>query len=255
MPACETPPRPTAPAGRLLVLICTYNEAGNLERLVREILLAAPDAAVLVMDDQSPDGTARLAQRLAEDDPRIEVVVREGERGLGLAMREGLVHAIEHGYDHVLNLDADFSHPPASIPALRSLMDRCDVAIGSRYVAGGAIVGWSWRRRLASRLVNGYARWMVGIPVRDCSGSFRCYRVEKLRAIDWAAFRAHGFAFLEELLWRCRQAGATFCETPITFVDRRTGRSKATWRETCTALRDLLRLTWDAWCGPRRRTP
>ena len=230
---------------RTLVTIATYNERESLPLLVEQIFTHAPEVDVLIVDDNSPDGTGPWADEQAASDPRIRVMHREGKLGLGSAMIDAMKYAIEHQYDYLLNLDADLSHPPENIPALLAGMegdDAKDVMIGSRYVAGGGTAGWPWRRRMMSRSVNFYARTMLGLKTRDCSGAYRCYRVSLLKKLDFDAFRSMGYAFQEEVLWRLKQAGATFGETPITFVDRRYGSSKINNREAWDALRIMARL-------------
>ena len=230
----------TAP--RLLVTLCTYNERENLDRLVPEIHRYAPQADVLVIDDNSPDGTGRLADELAARDPRVRVLHRSGKLGLGSATVAGFRYAIEHGYDLLVNMDADFSHHPRYIPGLLAQMATADVAIGSRYVPGGGTPDWGLRRRLMSRGINGYARLLLGLRTRDNSGSFRCYRVSKLRELDLSRVRSRGYAFEEEILYRCQRIGCRFAEVPIIFEDRRYGSSKINTREAVIALWDILRL-------------
>ena len=221
-----------------LVTVCTYNERENLGRLVPAIFEHVPDVHLLVVDDSSPDGTGELADELAEADDRVRVVHRT-ERGLGGATIAAFQHATAAGYDRVLNLDADFSHPPDRIPDLLAGLEAADVCIGSRYVAGGRIVGWPWRRHVMSRAINWYSRAVLSLPVRDTSGAFRAYRGELLRRIDWDAVVSRGYSVQEELLWRCQRAGATFAEIPITFTEREAGASKIHVREGFAALRIL----------------
>ncbi len=210
-----------------MVILATYNEAANLEGLVREVL-ALPEAPdVLVVDDNSPDGTGAVAERLAAESSHVHVIHRTGKLGLGTAVLTGLKWAISRNYRYAVNLDADRSHDPQAIPQLIAAMQRCDVAIGSRYAPGGRIENWSFSRRLISRLVNAYARFILRTGVRDSSGAFRCYDLEALRRVDLDAVRSEGFAFCEEILVRCRKAGLKFAEVPIVFIDRRAGRSKA----------------------------
>ena len=233
---------------RLLITLCTYNECENLPKLIPDIHAVAPDAEVLVIDDNSPDGTGTLADDLAAKDSRIKVLHRSGKLGLGTATVAGFRFAIEHGYEHVLNMDADFSHHPRHLPAIRECLNRVDVAIGSRYIPGGGVVGWNWRRHCMSQGINVYARLFLGLRTRDNSGSFRCYRVAKLAEIDWSRIRARGYAFQEELLYRCRAVGCSFEETPITFEDRRFGTSKINWKESVAALWVIFRLSLDRLC-------
>jgi dolichol-phosphate mannosyltransferase len=227
---------------RLLVTLCTYNERDNLPALIPEIWRYAPQADLLVIDDNSPDGTGDLAEEWAARDSRVHVLHRPGKQGLGTATLAGFRYAIEHDYTLLLNLDADFSHHPRHIPALLEAIERADVAIGSRYVSGGGVTGWGLRRKFMSRAINGYARLFLRLKTRDNSGAFRCYRVARLRELDLAAIISRGYAFQEEILYRCRRIGCTFSETPITFDDRRHGQSKINVREVLAALLIIPRL-------------
>lgn len=220
----------------LLVTLCTYNERANLPELVPAILDQAPEAHVLVVDDNSPDGTGALADELAARDSRVRVLHRPAKEGLGVATVAGFRHALEHGYELVLNMDADFSHPPETIPALVAAAGRVDVAVGSRYVEGGGVVGWGPQRHAMSRAINTYARVVLGLSTRDNSGSFRCYRADALRRSGLDRIRSRGYAIQEELLYRCRQAGCTFEEVPFVFKDRTRGESKISIRDGLSAL-------------------
>ncbi|MFO1020113.1 MAG: polyprenol monophosphomannose synthase [Planctomycetales bacterium] len=235
------------PAERILITLCTYNEAENLPLLVPEIQNIAPQADLLVVDDNSPDGTGKLADEMALRDPRIRVLHRTGKLGLGSATLAAFKYAIDQGYDYVLNLDVDFSHHPRHIPAILALMDskskdRTDVAIGSRYVTGGKITGWSLKRHFMSRGVNLYARLLLGLRTRDNSGAFRCYRISELKKLDFDRIRATGYAFQEEILYRCKRLGCRIQETPIEFKDRERGQSKIHMGEAVGALFVILRL-------------
>jgi len=230
------------PSPRLLISLCTYNERDNLAALVAEIHQFSPAAHLLVVDDGSPDGTGELADELAASDARLVVLHREKKLGLGTAHLAAIGHAMENDYDYLLNMDADFSHHPRYLPAIVECMERADVVIGSRYVSGGGTLGWSARRKAMSWMINRYARLLLRLPVRDTSGSFRCYRVAKLRQLDFARFQARGYAVLQELLYRCRRAGCRFEETPIVFENRRHGESKINWREVVAALWVIGRL-------------
>lgn len=223
---------------RTLITLCTYNERENIARLVPAIFAYVPDADLLIVDDSSPDGTGRLADGLAAEDARIRVLHRT-ERGLGGATIAAFRRAAAEGYDRVANLDADFSHPPDQLPELLQALERVDVCIGSRYVRGGRIVGWPLRRHVMSRLINWYSRAVLRLPVKDTSGAFRAYRGSLVRKLDWDAVVSRGYSVQEELLYRCRRAGATFAEVPITFVEREAGASKIHLREGFTALRIL----------------
>ena len=230
---------------RLLVTLCTYNERENLGEIIPEIFRFAPHANILAIDDNSPDGTGQLADELAAQDSRVHVLHRAGKLGLGTATLAGFAYAIEQGYDLLINLDADFSHHPRHLPALLECMSRADVSIGSRYVVGGGVVGWGLKRHLMSQGINWYARLLLRLRTKDNSGSYRCYRIAKLRELDLSKFRARGYAFQEEVLYRCRRIGCRFEETPIMFEDRRYGESKINLREVIEALRVLLVLGWD----------
>lgn len=240
-----------------LVTLATYNEMENLPRLVAEVLAALPGAHVLVIDDNSPDGTGRWCDEAAAKEPRLSCLHRPGKLGLGTATIAGMRYAIEHGYRYVLNMDADFSHQPQYLPALLAGMeagpgrDGVDVMIGSRYVAGGGVEGWPLKRKLMSKGVNLYARWMLGLPSRDCSGAFRCYRTSTLAQLDFDAIWSRGYSFQEEVLWHLEQLGATFGETPITFIDRRYGKSKINGREAWMALRIIFTLGVKSCLGGR----
>jgi len=240
---------------RLLISLCTYNEKENLPLLIPEILSQLPWAEILVVDDNSPDGTGQIADDLAAADPRVHVQHRAGKQGLGTAILAGFRYAIDHNYDFVLNMDADFSHHPRHLPALAELMGRCDVAIGSRYVPGGKAVGWSLTRHFMSRSINLYARWLLWLKTRDNSGSYRAYRVSKLRELDLTRVRAKGYAFQEEILYRCRRVDCRMEETPIVFEDRRLGLSKINYKETLAALWVIFRLAIDNLTGVSVRNP
>lgn len=228
---------------KILVTLATYNERENLPTLVEEVLTVVPGADILVIDDNSPDGTGQWCDEFAADEPRLSCLHRPGKQGLGSATLAGFRRAVDDGYDVVVNLDADHSHPPRYIPALLAgLAEGADVMIGSRYVTGGQIEGWPWWRRVMSRAINAYARLLLRLPVRDASGSFRAYRVAALARLDFAQFRASGYAYLEEILLRLLRSGAVLAETPITFVERQHGRSKINIREAAAALWLILRL-------------
>src|SRR5262249_22266402 len=193
------------------------NERDNLPALIREIHHVVPTVDILVLDDNSPDGTGKLADDLAAADPRIHVLHRPYKMGLGTAILTAMRYAMEHDYDFFINMDADFSHHPRYLPALLAGMKRHDVMIGSRYIPGGGIVNWTWSRWLMSRGVNIVVRLMMRIPARDTSGGFRCYRVDLLRRAALDRLRSHGYSFQQEVLYRCRQAKARIGETPIIF--------------------------------------
>ena len=232
-------------SGTTLVTICTYNERENISRLVPLVLEALPDAHILIVDDNSPDGTANVARELGEKDHRVHLLLRMSKEGLGAATIAGLRWGIDQGYDFVLNMDADFSHHPRHLSAVRQCMETSDVGVGSRYIPGGAIVGWSPKRHVMSQGINLYSQVLLGLRTQDCSGAFRCYRVSKLREVDFARFRSRGYAFQEEMLYRCIRVGCQIQETPILFEDRIVGQSKINVKEIVRALRDLFLLGLD----------
>ncbi len=225
----------------ILVSVATYNEIENAPLLVDAILAELPAADILVVDDNSPDGTGAWCDRRAAEEPRLQCLHRPGKLGLGTATVAAMRYAVEKGYRHLLNMDADFSHDPRHLPALVAGMDPpdgppVDVMIGSRYVPGGGIEGWGPKRHFMSRAVNCYARWLLGLTPHDCSGAYRCYRVATLARLNLESIRSRGYSFQEEILWRLKRVGARFAETPITFVDRRRGSSKIDLREAAAAL-------------------
>jgi len=234
-------------AEKTLITVATYNEIENLPALVDEIFGVVPRVDLLVIDDNSPDGTGRWCDELAAKDPRAHCLHREGKLGLGTATIAGMRYAVEHGYKYVLNMDADFSHQPKYLPGLIAGMEpadgpEVDVMIGSRYIPGGGVEGWPLRRHLMSRGVNCYARWLLGLGPADCSGAFRCYRTSLLARLDFDAIRSRGYSFQEEVLWHLKRLGARFGETPIVFVDRCKGNSKIDSKEAWQALRIILAL-------------
>jgi len=234
-------------AGKTLVMTATYNEIDNLPRLVDEVLGIATNVDLLVVDDNSPDGTGKWCDQKMIGEPRLRCLHRAGKQGLGTAIIAGMRYAIEHAYTHVLNMDADFSHHPRYLPALIAAMDQpgtrpVDVAIGSRYIRGGGIDGWPIRRHAMSRGVNLYARWLLWLSPRDCSGGYRCYRTSTLARLNLNDIRSRGYSFQEEVLWLLRRSGARFVEVPIVFADREKGLSKINGAEAVSALRIILQL-------------
>lgn len=240
----------SSPSSRLLVSLATYNEAENLRPLVASIREFAPSAHVLVIDDNSPDGTGDIADDLARTRDDVHVIHRSGKLGLGTAIVAAMRFAVDKGYDVYINLDADFSHPPRFIPALLAGLDRVDVMIGSRYIPGGGVEGeFDFRRKFMSTGINMYARLLLGLNTRDNSGSFRAYRVSKLAKIDFDWVRSRGYSFQEEILFWCKRVGCTFGETPILFENRRGGISKLNRNEAVRALQIMLALGVDRALG------
>jgi dolichol-phosphate mannosyltransferase len=233
--------------------LATYNEAGNLRGLVSEIREHAPHASILIIDDNSPDGTGAIADELQASLPEIHVIHRSGKQGLGTAVLAGMRFAVEHGFDYFLNLDADGSHPPRFIPDLLAGMERNDVMIGSRYIPGGGVEGeFNLKRKFMSTGINWYARLFLGLRTKDNSGSFRCYRVSKLALIDFDRVRSRGYSFMEEILFWCREAGCSMGETPILFENRRSGSSKINKSEAIKALQIIFQLGVDRMLGRTR---
>ena len=241
------PQNPSPNADKTLVTVATYNEIENLPKLLDEIFAVVPEVDILVIDDNSPDGTGRWCDKKGAQEPRLRCLHRPSKLGLGTATVAGMKWALEHGYKQMLNMDADFSHNPRYLPDIIAGMDPddgppVDVMIGSRYVPGGGVEGWPLKRRLMSAGVNFYARTLLGLKCRDCSGAFRCYRTSLLEKIDFDAIRSRGYSFQEEILWHFRRAGARFAETPIVFADRQFGASKINSKEALAALWIILAL-------------
>jgi dolichol-phosphate mannosyltransferase len=215
---------------RTLVIIPTYLEAENIADVLGKVRDAAPEADLLVVDDASPDGTADLARAAGEQLGRVDVIVRPGKGGLGGAYRAGFKHAFAHGYDVVVQMDADLSHPPDRLPALLAEVAKgADIAIGSRYVAGGATANWPLVRQVLSRMGNFYASNVLGLGVRDATAGFRAYRADILETVETSATKATGYGFQLELSYRAHRLGAKIVEVPITFNDRVRGVSKMSW--------------------------
>jgi dolichol-phosphate mannosyltransferase len=226
----------------LLVSLATYNERDNLAPLVDEIHKVVPHAHVLVIDDNSPDGTGQLADELAARDPRVHVLHRPGKLGLGTATLAAMRYAMDHDYDYLQNMDADFSHPPRFLPGILAGMGRHDVMIGSRYVKGGGTENWPLARKAMSRSVNTLVRFLFRMPVKDASGAFRCYRVSKLREAHLERTRSRGYSFQQEVLFRCHRAGCRLGEFPIIFENRRSGASKVNSKEAARSIGMILLL-------------
>ena len=229
-------------SSRILISVATYNESRNIVRLIKDISKYAPGADILVVDDNSPDGTGKIVAKMAMTDPRIEIIHRAGKLGLGTAMLRAFEFAIENNYKIILTMDADFSHNPKDIPALFAGMNDHDVMIGSRYVKGGGVKNWPWTRQIMSFGVNLMVRGLFRIKVRDASGAFRCYSTSVLAKARLDSMQSRGYSFLEELLHRCHLVGASIGETPIIFENRREGISKVSWIEAAKSLSILIRL-------------
>jgi len=237
------PLRPHDSGFRCLLVLPTYDERENLEAIQSDIS-AYLDTDILIVDDGSPDGTGEIADRLAADNLRVHVIHRAGKQGLGTAYLRGFDFAIEHGYERVFEMDADFSHPPWDLPRLVEATRDAELAIGSRYVAGGSTIGWDLRRRLLSRGANFYARTILGLRVRDVTAGFRCYDVAALSQLDLQGVGAEGYAFQIEMAYRMAKAGFEIAEIPIHFTDRRVGMSKMDGKVAREAILLVPALRW-----------
>ena len=224
---------------RALVCLPTYDERENLVPILEAILANLPGADVLVIDDNSPDGTGRLADEFAAREPRVKVLHRPGKQGLGKAYLAGFAWALERDYGYVIEMDADFSHDPKRLPALLAGAQEGDLALGSRYVPGGGTVGWGLLRRIISQGGSLYARLILGISVRDLTGGFKCFRRGVLEAIDLPTVECTGYAFQIELTYRAIRRGFRVQEVPIVFEDRRVGQSKMSSRIVVEALKKV----------------
>lgn len=225
------------PTVRALVVLPTYNEAANIEEVIRRLRDACPDASVLVVDDGSPDGTADLAEELGGQLGDIEVMRRPSKSGLGSAYRDGFRHGLSHGFDVLVEMDSDLQHDPADLP---SLLDRIDhgaaLVIGSRYIEGGSIPDWSWYRRSLSKWGNRYAATVLGLDVHDATAGYRAYSAATMAQIDLDRVRSDGYGFQIEMAHRVAQAGGTIEEVPIRFSERIRGTSKMSSRIVAEAL-------------------
>jgi dolichol-phosphate mannosyltransferase len=214
----------TAP--KVLVIIPTYQERENIERIVDRVVTSVPSAHVLVVDDGSPDGTGKIADELADADERIHVLHRTEKNGLGAAYIAGFDWGLDAGYDVLVEMDADGSHAPEQLPRLLAALEHADLVLGSRYVPGGAVVNWPRRRAVLSRGGNLYTRMALGLDLRDATGGYRAFRRQVLEDIDYAAVASQGYCFQVDLARRASEAGFRVVEVPITFVERVRGESK-----------------------------
>ncbi|WP_234824156.1 polyprenol monophosphomannose synthase [Bremerella cremea] len=241
----------SAKNGRVLVAVATYNEIDNLPIFVERLADTLPNVDLLVIDDGSPDGTGDWCQQEAKVNPRIHCLHRRGKPGLGSAIIAAMQYAVKHNYEVMINLDADLSHPPEMIPEILEAYEENDpattVVIGSRYIRGGGIKGWPWKRHLMSRAINLYTRWLLWLPMADCSGSFRAYPVKLLKKIDFESFLSQGYSFFEEILYHLKQEGAYFVEVPFTFVERQHGASKISLQKAMIAVVTIFRLGLKVW--------
>ncbi len=225
---------------RILVVVPTYNERNNVLAIVPRILEQHPGIDVLVVDDNSPDGTGELADELAAADPRVHVLHRPGKAGLGKAYIAGFGWALEQGYDLVIEMDADFSHDPKFLPTLVAAAADADLVIGSRYKAGVNVINWPMSRLLLSIGANQYARWITGLPLTDSTGGFKCFRRSVLEALDLKRVKSNGYSFQIEMSYRAWRKGFRLVEIPIVFTDRIEGQSKMNKR----IVREAIWMVW-----------
>ena len=208
------------------IVLATYNEAANLKELIPTLLSILPQARVVVVDDNSPDGSPALLREMAQHDPRVVPVIREGKLGYGSAVLEGFRKALDLGSTYIVTLDADFSHDPKEIPALLAALEKADIAIGSRYTGGVRVLNWHVSRLLLSLFANRYVRTILGIPVDDATSGYRAYRRRAIEAILESRIDSQGYSFLVEILYRAYKRGMQITEVPIVYSERREGQSK-----------------------------
>jgi len=237
-------------AERALVVIPTYNEAPNVLNIVPQVLSQDPRLEVLVVDDNSPDGTGQMADELSAKNSRVHVIHREGKLGLGTAYIRGFKWALERGYDYVFEMDADFSHDPAHLKEFLKAIEGADIVLGSRYLDGKVtVVNWPMGRLMLSYCANIYARWITGLRIWDLTGGFKCFRRRVLETIDLSQVRSNGYAFQIEMSVRAWRKGFKFREIPIVFVDRTEGQSKMNRAIVREAVWMVPRLRLQGWFG------
>lgn len=229
---------------RAAVIIPTYNESQNIESLVNNILNLKSDIEIIIVDDNSPDGTGKIADGLASDSPYVYVVHRHGKGGRGSACIAGFKYALTLNVDYILEMDADFSHDPKAIPQFLEKARDFDVVIGSRYLKESRIIDWGPYRLIFSHFANLYARFLLRIPITDYTNGYRCYRKEALSNVDFDRINATGYIVLSEMAYQLYQRRAKFTEIPITFVNRRRGLSNLTLKETIRAFKGVTCLRW-----------
>lgn len=211
---------------RSLIIIPTYNEADNVKKIIPEVLAQDKRFNVLIVDDNSPDGTAQLVKKMKKRNRRIHLIERPSKRGLGTAYVAGFKYALSHGFDFIFEMDADFSHDPKSLLKLLTKAEECDLVIGSRYISGVNVINWPMSRLLLSYFANIYTRIVTGLPLRDATSGFKCYRRAVLESFDLDSINSNGYSFQIETDYLAWKKGFRVCEVPITFIDRRAGKSK-----------------------------
>jgi len=229
---------------KAMVMIPTYNEALNIEPLLREILRQGPDIGAVVVDDNSPDGTAAIVKRLREEDPRVHLILRMNERGRGTAGVAGFKYAVAQGVDFIIEMDADFSHQPSYIPYFLSQMDDCDLLIGSRLVEGGGEKGRHFLRKMITRSANAYIRLILGVPVRDCTSGYRVFRRQVLESIELDQLMAVGPPIVEEVLYKVHKRGFRIKEVPYILEERKAGESTFNRKIMLNALLMMPKIRW-----------
>jgi dolichol-phosphate mannosyltransferase len=227
------------PLGSVVVLIPTYNERENLPRIVARVRSAVPSADLLVLDDNSPDGTGAVADELASSDQQVHVLHRRGKEGLGAAYLAGFAWALDRGYDAAVEMDADGSHQPEQLPALLAAADHADVVIGSRWTRGGTVVNWPLSRKVLSVGGNIYVKVMLGMSIDDATGGYRVYRASALREMDLHSVESQGYGFQVDMTWRAVRSGLEIVEVPIEFVERVRGDSKMSGKVATESLRRI----------------
>lgn len=211
---------------KVLVVVPTYNEAENVPRLIPAIVGQAPNVEVLIVDDNSPDGTGAMVREMMKTDPRVHLLERSGKMGLGTAYVAGFKYALQHGYEYIIEMDADFSHSPKEIPNFLKKIEEADLVLGSRYVGGVRILNWPIQRLMLSYSANVYTRMITGLPLSDATGGFKCFRRKVLESIDLDRIKSNGYAFQIEMSYKAWKKGFRLAEVPIVFLDRRSGVSK-----------------------------
>jgi dolichol-phosphate mannosyltransferase len=229
---------------KAMAMIPTYNEALNIEPLLREILSQGPDVGAVVVDDNSPDGTASIVERLRKEDPRVHLILRKNERGRGTAGVAGFKYAVAQGVELVIEMDADFSHQPSYIPFFLSQMDDCDLLIGSRLVAGGGEKGRHFLRQRITRMANAYIRLILGLPIRDCTSGYRVFRRQVLQAIELDQLMSKGPPIVEEVLYKAYKRGFRIREVPYILEERKAGESTFNRKIMLDALKMIPKIRW-----------
>jgi dolichol-phosphate mannosyltransferase len=225
---------------KAIVVVPTYNERDNVAALAASVLVQHSDIQILFVDDNSPDGTGKIIDGLASENSRIHVLHREGKLGLGSAYREGFKAALAMGADYILEMDADFSHDPGSLPLFLAAIRESDLVIGSRYLNGVSVVNWPIRRLILSYFASVYTRWVTGLQLHDCTSGFKCFRRSTIESIDLDTVKSDGYSFQIEMNYRCMENGLKITEIPIVFIDRHAGSSKMSRR----IVREAVFMVW-----------